>query len=138
MVISKKKENSSLEFSLIFFNFRPKSKVFSTKKKSSPKFGNYFLQFDHCHCPKIFDFAQIFSCHCPKNFNFAQILETWVSICPPCPPPPAGTAMIGCTDVMILIFQCQNSYYKLNNSKRNNVGFVSCYKINIKIPNYSR
>ena len=41
MVISKKR--SSLEFSVIFFNFLPKIKVFS-KKKSSPEFGNYFLQ----------------------------------------------------------------------------------------------
>ena len=47
MVISKKKKSSSLEFSLIFFNFRPKIKVLSKKKKkkrSSPKFGDHSLQ----------------------------------------------------------------------------------------------
>ena len=71
--------------------FDPKARCsLKKKRKSSPEFGNYFLQFDHCHCPKISDFAQIFSCHCPKNFNFAQILETWVGNCPPCPPPPPG------------------------------------------------
>ena len=42
MVISKKKR-FSLEFSLIFFNFCPKARRY-LKKRSSPKFRNYFLQ----------------------------------------------------------------------------------------------
>ena len=36
-----------------------------------------------------------------------------------------------------LIF-CQNSYYKLNNYERKNVGVVNNDQINIKIQNYSR
>ena len=62
------------------------------KKRSLPKFDNYFLQliivtanFSY-RCPKNYGFAQIFSCHFPKNFNFCPNLEL-----PPAPP--AGKAM---------------------------------------------
>ena len=68
-----KKKKSSLKFSLLIFNFRPKIKVFSKKKKkrSSPKFGNYFFAVDHRHLPKFSDFAQIFITTCfALNVNF--------------------------------------------------------------------
>ena len=42
-VLQKKKKRSSLEFSFILFNFRPKIKVFS-KKKSSPVFSFIFFK----------------------------------------------------------------------------------------------
>ena len=69
MVISKKKKKrSSLKFSLLIFDFRPKIKVFSKKKKkkrSSPKFGLLFLAVPHHHLSKFPDFAQIF--HIPAR-----------------------------------------------------------------------
>ena len=94
MVISKKKKKrSSLKFSLLIFNFRPKINCsLKKKKRSSPKFGLLFLAVPHHHLSKFPDFAQIFCSHCPKNLNFAQIFETWGGNCPPAPP--AGTAML--------------------------------------------
>ena len=118
VIAKKKKKRSSLKFSLLIFNFRPKINCsLKKKKRSSPKFGLLFLAVPHHHLSKFPDFAQIFHIaamvlpkyfpkyfllnygfaqifcsHCPKNLNFAQIFETWGGNCPPAPP--AGTAML--------------------------------------------
>ena len=81
------KKRSSLEISLIFFNFCPKIKVFSKKKGlhlnliaiiAALKFlilPKFFISL-----PKKFWFCPNIFCQCPKIFNFAQILETWRAI----------------------------------------------------------
>ena len=61
VIYKKKKKRSSLKFTLLIFNFRPKIKVISKKKKrSSPKFELLFFAIHHRHLPKFPDFAQIF------------------------------------------------------------------------------
>ena len=97
MVISKKR--SSLEFSLIFFNFRPKSKVFSkNKERSLPKFGNYFLQLIivtalkfltlpkvFISLPKKFWFCPNIFLSLPEKFQFCPSLRNLGGNCPPAP-----------------------------------------------------
>ena len=108
MVISKKKR-SSLKFSLLIFDFRPKIKVFSKKKKkkkrSSPKFGLLFLAVPHHHLSKFPDFAQIFHIAARKTMilpKYFLLTARKILILPKSsklggaiaiPAPPAGTAM---------------------------------------------
>ena len=112
MVISKKKKKkrSSLKFSLLIFDFRPKIKVFSKKKKkkkkrSSPKFGLLFLAVPHHHLSKFPDFAQIFHIAARKTMvlpKYFLLTARKILILPKSsklggaiapPAPPAGTAM---------------------------------------------
>ena len=110
MVISKKKKKrSSLKFSLLIFDFRPKIKVFSKKKKkkrSSPKFGLLFLAVPHHHLSKFPDFAQIFHIAARKTMvlpKYFLLTARKILILPKSsklggaiapPAPPAGTAMV--------------------------------------------
>ena len=93
MVISKKK-GFHLNLVSYFSIFVPKARC-SLKKRSSPEFGNYFLQLIivtalkfltlskfFISLPEKFWFCPNIFLHCPKNFNFAQILETWRAIAP--------------------------------------------------------
>ena len=71
MLFSKKKK-SLLGISLIFFNFPPKIKVFfkkKEKKRSSPKFGNYFLQLIMVNVLKFLTLPKFFI-SLPKKFWF--------------------------------------------------------------------
>ena len=123
MVISKNKGlhlNSVSYFSI----FVPKARC-SLKKRSSPKFGNYFLQLIivtalkfltlpkfFISLPEMFWFFPniVFSCHCPKNFNFAQILETWGAIAP-CAPGRYGYAFPYLQSLLYFVFNYNQLFF---------------------------
>ena len=92
------KKNSSLRISLIFLNFCPKVKVFS-KKRSTPKFGDNFLQLVIVAALKFVTFSKFFISlpkkfwYCPdiflslpKKFEFCPNFGNWGEQLLPQPP----------------------------------------------------
>ena len=101
----KQKKGRHLESVSYFSIFVPKSKCSLKKKRSSPKFGNYFLQLTivaalkflilpkfFISLPKKFWFCPNIFLSLTEKFEFSTNFGNLGAQLPPCPPP--GTAIV--------------------------------------------